>query len=341
MTIVPAHRMANPQTENGFVMVALDLFGAIMSAGLSTYAQVVLAEVLAQSYGPQKAKRVYLHGTEFNELTGIDRNSARKAITELVAAKILVADGGGYRFNKDYESWTPKMGRLEERIGGRLHGWISHLTERLGGRMHKRVREATQPQKDAPSEAIQPHETASSEATQPHWKPSREATQPHSHIEEHARPEIRDERDKKGEGRATPTPTVAPLRQAESPEAQRVLKIATERWGDKDGDRVVGDLLKEYDPAWVKVAIDKAWDKLGQDLRPPYIRSILQGFQRDGGPPKSVVSAAAASVKPKPEEVRTRIERPDLPRTPEFEAVHRMWDEHEARQASKTKDIAV
>lgn len=135
------------------------------------------------------------------------------------------------------------------------------------------------------------------------------------------------------EGESPPPPAPSP---PENPAARRCIEIATERWGDKNGDSVVGDLLRDYDPAWVKAAIDKEWDKHKHDLRPAYLRSILQGFQRDGGPPKPKhENNGKTAVQQRPEDTVARLERPNLPRTPQFAAIHAMWDELERDQQQK------
>lgn len=113
-------------------MIALDLFPAIMSAGLSTYAQVVLAEVVLQSYGKRKCPVVQLPSVDIQEITGVDRCNVRRAVRELVDANILVVNGPGYSINKDYETWTPKAGPLKDRLNGSLLKWISHAPGRLG-----------------------------------------------------------------------------------------------------------------------------------------------------------------------------------------------------------------
>ncbi len=307
-------------------MLALDLFGAIMAAGLSTYAQIVLAEVLAQWAGPQKKTRVYLHGTEFNELTGIDRNSARKAIAELVSAKILVADGQGYRFNKDYDSWTPKLGRLEDRIGGRIHGWAVGLIERLGFKTHKKTREATQPHQTVVGEATQPQKSAPAEATQPHGKPSGEATQPQRHIEEPARQKNSELRSENGEGEFPLAPRSIPM----DPISKECLQLATERWGASNGDAIIGDLLRTFPPKVVRFAMDREWDKHGAAIRASYIRTICREVDAEGIPKKPGEDRGKTAVQQRPQDTVAPLKRPDMPRTPEFAAIHQMWDDMES-----------
>jgi hypothetical protein len=111
--------VAKPQTENGFVMIALDLFAAIMVADLPNRCMIVLAEHLVQSYGPAKKRDVLLDPVTIEGHTGLHRNNVRRAIGELTDAQILGRHPGGtFRFNKDYESWTPGGQPLASRLGG-------------------------------------------------------------------------------------------------------------------------------------------------------------------------------------------------------------------------------
>ena len=84
-----------------------------------------------------------------------------------------------------------------------------------------------------------------------------------------------------------PTPIPSPvLTKPFTDEEQALVTRAAERWGASNGDAVVGDLLREYPAAWVKLACEAEWDKHGLALNPRYLRGILQGYQREGGPPK-------------------------------------------------------
>jgi hypothetical protein len=79
-----------------------------------------------------------------------------------------------------------------------------------------------------------------------------------------------------------PAPPTSPL--AWGPEQQKIVDLAAERWGASNGDSVVGGFLREYPAAWVKAACDRVWDKDGAELKPAYLRGILQAYQREGGP---------------------------------------------------------
>jgi hypothetical protein len=111
--------MASPQTENGFVMIALDLFAAIMMADLPNRCMIVLSYHLIHSYGPTKKRDVFLDPATIEEHTRLHRNNVRRAVKELADAKILMRRvGGAYRFNKDYEAWMPGGKPFVGRLGG-------------------------------------------------------------------------------------------------------------------------------------------------------------------------------------------------------------------------------
>jgi hypothetical protein len=87
--------MASPQTENGFVMIALDLFAAIMMADLPNRCMIVLSYHLIHSYGPGKKRDVFLDPATIEEHTRLHRNNVRRAVKELADAKILMRRTGG------------------------------------------------------------------------------------------------------------------------------------------------------------------------------------------------------------------------------------------------------
>jgi Bacteriophage replication protein O len=175
-------------------MVALDLFPAILSCGLSGYAQIVLAEVLMQSYGPRKRERVFLHASELAELTGLNRGNARRAIKELLDAGIVTPDASGFRFVKDYESWNPNQGPLKSRLGGRLLEWIHDATSRLGiDKRSNKSSESTQTQNlpvcgstQTQRESTQTQDKLSDESTQTQPEPTARVYPDSSHYNDRA-----------------------------------------------------------------------------------------------------------------------------------------------------------
>jgi hypothetical protein len=132
--------MARPKTDEGFIMIALDLYAAIAASDLPNRCQVVLAEALLELYGPHKAQTVNLVPATLEQFTGLHRNNARRAIGELVTWGILTQnDDGSYSFNKDYESWRVKGEPLSGRLGGGLQKFAMSALSRHGKRAtHKR-----------------------------------------------------------------------------------------------------------------------------------------------------------------------------------------------------------
>jgi hypothetical protein len=144
--------MARPKTEQGFVMVALDLFAALMAADLPNREQIVLAEVLLACYGPRKAEAVYLDPPTIEQYTGLHRNNVRRAVSGLEAAGILHRNpDGSHSFVKDYDTWTPGG----EPIGQRLGGGLVRFAHSALGRYKTSKRVAIQRDCETDAQAIQ------------------------------------------------------------------------------------------------------------------------------------------------------------------------------------------
>lgn len=138
--------MADVQAEHGFVMIALDLFAALMAADLPNRCMIVLTEHLAASYGPTKHREVFLDPASIEDHSGVHRNNARRAIKELVVANILLPQtSGAFKFNKDYETWKPGGESLSERLNG---GPIKHakgIKDRYEIRKKRSTKDPIQP----------------------------------------------------------------------------------------------------------------------------------------------------------------------------------------------------
>jgi len=98
--------MASPQTDKGFVMIATDLHIAIAAARLGEAESLVLGVALHQLYGPKKLAVATLSAAEIAKGAGLNRSNVIRARRSLVARNILEETEGGYRFVKDYETWT-------------------------------------------------------------------------------------------------------------------------------------------------------------------------------------------------------------------------------------------
>jgi hypothetical protein len=125
--------MARPQVEEGFVMIALDLFVALLTADIPNGEAIILAEVLSQCYGPVKRRRVHLDLAEIEHRTGVHRNNVRRAIGGLIEANILARnDDGTYSFLKDWEAWRPRGKPFVERLNGGLAMFARNVKARFG-----------------------------------------------------------------------------------------------------------------------------------------------------------------------------------------------------------------
>lgn len=99
--------MAKPDTEDGWIPYAHELDAALAAADFSKGAKIVLREVFSQTFGLSKHRTAILSPSEIGGRVGVMKEHIVKAITMLVACKVLVRVGRGeYRFVKDYEKWT-------------------------------------------------------------------------------------------------------------------------------------------------------------------------------------------------------------------------------------------
>jgi hypothetical protein len=278
-------------------MVALDLFPAILSCGLSGYAQIVLAEALMQSYGPRKRERVFLHASELAELTGLDRGNARRAIKELLDAGIITPDASAFRFVKDYESWNPNPGPLKSRLGGRLLEWIHDATSRLGiDKRSNKGSESTQTQNlpvrgstRTQSESTQTQDKRSDESTQTQPEPTARVYPDSSHSKDRAHTraseDLREERIREIQDPPTPdVPNAKTETPIPGPEYTPVGNLAVDLTADWSWGPWVDSMGRLGHPAeWVRLAIEQATG--AGKMSKPYVASILKGWAVSGGPP--------------------------------------------------------
>lgn len=98
--------MADPQTEDGHVEIANDLWEALMAAGLGKNEYRAILCILRYSYG---VKQYYakLKKKEIAELTRIPLQKVNETLTALEKKNIIrIAQNNGYiYFHKDYEKW--------------------------------------------------------------------------------------------------------------------------------------------------------------------------------------------------------------------------------------------
>jgi len=98
--------MANPQTKDGHVEIANDLWEALMGAGLNRNEYRATLCILRYSYG-FKQKYARLKKKDIADLTRIPLEKVAKTLTNLEKKNIIkIAENNGYiYFHKDYEKW--------------------------------------------------------------------------------------------------------------------------------------------------------------------------------------------------------------------------------------------
>lgn len=103
--------MASPQTENGHIRIARELWEAIMKAGFTARERSVIDAFIRESYGWQR-KEAKFSASLVTFWTDMDRCNARKTMAALLTKNVLICVSesvgsaqGTYMLNKDYTSW--------------------------------------------------------------------------------------------------------------------------------------------------------------------------------------------------------------------------------------------
>ena len=102
--------MANPQIEDGHLILANELVDALAGIRISGEAMQILWVIIRQTYGWRK-KEDAIPLSQFYDRTGITKPHIIKNIKKLVAMGIIAQKGNGtkkvYNINKNYEEWKP------------------------------------------------------------------------------------------------------------------------------------------------------------------------------------------------------------------------------------------
>lgn len=104
--------MASPQKENGFTPIANEILERLVNIDLLGAEFRILLFIIRKTYGYQK-KQDRISFTQFENATGISRQTINKTIKNLMAKGLIVKiclPGGnmGYSFIKDHENWVVK-----------------------------------------------------------------------------------------------------------------------------------------------------------------------------------------------------------------------------------------
>lgn len=106
--------MANVQKENGYTATANELVEAICNLEISGACHRVLRFIERKTYGYSK-KEDPISYTQFENGTGLYRNTVNESLDTLVEMGVIIIDRTGfinkYRINKDYDTWTSNQKR--------------------------------------------------------------------------------------------------------------------------------------------------------------------------------------------------------------------------------------
>lgn len=97
--------MASPQLEDGHTRIANELLEHFCSLGISGGEFRLLLFVVRKTYGFQK-KIDHISLTQFEKGTTMSRSHVCLGLKSLVLKQVLVKENGGYKLNKNYDSWV-------------------------------------------------------------------------------------------------------------------------------------------------------------------------------------------------------------------------------------------
>lgn len=104
-----AEYMGKPQTEDGYLRIANELFDAIMAFSFSGRQQKIISAVMRKTYGFNKTEDE-IGLTQFVKMTGIEMKHVSTVIAELVEMKVLFVSEGRHarliKINKNYKEWV-------------------------------------------------------------------------------------------------------------------------------------------------------------------------------------------------------------------------------------------
>lgn len=134
--------MASPDLNDGYIRYADELDAALAVADYSKAARIVLREVWCQAFGLAARRVVHLSAKTIADHCGKARQYIDRGLQEVIASGLLIAsDGGGFTWNKDYETWTrngsPRFTQAEimyiknARSYNREYAYLANRTERI------------------------------------------------------------------------------------------------------------------------------------------------------------------------------------------------------------------
>lgn len=111
--------MADPQTENGYLQIAMEIVEALAKHRIPGQEMQLVWVLLRKTWGWKK-KEDYIPLSQWAKLSGIKRTKCCTLINSLIAKNLIkktspqkgTISTSKYRFNKDFESWktSPQKG---------------------------------------------------------------------------------------------------------------------------------------------------------------------------------------------------------------------------------------
>ena len=98
--------MASPQLENGYTKIANELLEALAKSRFDMCQWSIILWVMRQSYGWNKPKTDPIRTIDLAEAIGMLRGTTHKALSKLIAMKVICRDDAGcFSISKDHDSW--------------------------------------------------------------------------------------------------------------------------------------------------------------------------------------------------------------------------------------------
>lgn len=102
--------MASPQLQHGYVRLANAIYDQLAKYRIPGEARQVMDFIIRKTYGWSKTEDV-IPLSQFVAGTGLKKATVCRAINKLVHLNLIIKKdnvrGTSYKFNKDFESWTP------------------------------------------------------------------------------------------------------------------------------------------------------------------------------------------------------------------------------------------
>ena len=96
--------MANPQTKNGYVRIANDIYESLCRFRIPGEVRQVIDCVIRKTYGYNK-KSDWLSNSQIVEMTGLKKGNVSRALSKAITNKIVIKKDNKLSINKDYEEW--------------------------------------------------------------------------------------------------------------------------------------------------------------------------------------------------------------------------------------------